>query len=200
MGIGVTEQVVKEVLRTQAGMTMAGGVAFLTAPLVTNPTISGGTIGSDVTIMQATGSAGSRTTLTARKGALVDNTATAMVTVTVPNNIHGGVLRIFVMGQLSDGDSTHSVEHLVSFSRITGANAKAVASAAVGSAKTTGATADATTTVAVSAVSGAVGANNTFDITVKVARSAGASDGHTAVVFAELLNGQTGGITMAAAA
>lgn len=183
-----------------AGAT--SGTAIVRAPAIagaTDLTLPSGTqtLASleDVDISAAPGSAGSRTTILVRRE-VVDNVAEDFITVTVPNNVHGGQLRVTAMGQLGDGDSTHSVEHLVSFSRITGANAKAVASSAVGSAKTTGAGADATTTIAVSAVGGAVGATNTFTITGKVARSAGASDGHTLVLYAELLNGQTGGLTM----
>jgi hypothetical protein len=49
--------------------------------------------------------------------------------------------------------------------------------------------------VAVPAVTGAVGAVNTFLVTAKLARSAGASTGHNVVAEVELLNA-FGGVTL----
>jgi hypothetical protein len=100
---------------------------------------------------------------------------------------------------LGDGDSTDTAIYTIGVSRITGANAKAVASSKSVVGATAGATANAVITAAVSAIAGAVGAVNTFTITIKNARSAGAADNHPTAAIARLVNLVAAGITIAAA-
>jgi hypothetical protein len=48
-----------------------------------------------------------------------------------------------------------------------------------------------------SAVSGAVGASNSFTVDVTISRSGGSSDNHTCLCYAKLLNANVTGITIA---
>lgn len=128
---------------------------------------------------------------------VVDNTATDLATVTVPNAIHGAGIRVFAMGALGDGDSADSAIWDIGVSRIAGAAAKAVASSKVGAGATAGATANAVLTISVTGMTGAVGASQTFKIQAKVARSAGAADNHPVVAVIEVLNALASGVTVA---
>lgn len=79
-----------------------------------------------------------------------------------------------------------------------GVNAVVAISAVSGSTATAVAGANTVTCTAVlSAVSGAVGASNTFTINVTVTKSAGASANHTCLVYAKLMNANSTGITIA---
>jgi hypothetical protein len=77
-------------------------------------------------------------------------------------------------------------------------NAVAVASTAYGSATSSVAgAATCTITAAVSAISGAVGASNTFTVDVTISRGSGSSTNHTCLALVELLNANATGITVA---
>lgn len=171
---------------------------------LTNKTITGGTLADPiVTGMEvkggAAGAGGTTVTVRKRNTNLTDNVAANAFALSVPNGIHGAAVRVTVMGVLGDGDSTDSKVYMVGISRIAGAAAKAVVSSAAAVGATAGATADAVVTAEVTAMSGAVGATQTFHITVKVARSAGASDNHYTVAEAMLFNAFDSGVTIAAA-
>jgi hypothetical protein len=132
--------------------------------------------------------------------ALADNTVTdfdVACVVTVPNLNGGASIGMFVHGSLGDQDSSEASYWTIAVSRIAGAAAKAVVSAKSSNANTAGATANAAVTVSVSAMTGAVGATQTFKIQVKVARSAGASTNHDVVAQIELLNLKAAGISIA---
>jgi hypothetical protein len=128
---------------------------------------------------------------------MADNTVVTLLTVTVPNANSAAGLRITLNGALGDGDSSQTTIVDIGISRIAGAAAKAVAGAAIGAGATAGATGNAVATVSVTAMSGAVGAVQTFDVQVKVARSAGVSTGHVVAAQALLINTLGGGITAA---
>jgi hypothetical protein len=83
--------------------------------------------------------------------------------------------------------------------RLTGVNAVAAISAAFGSSgsATVAGGNSCTVTAALSAVSGAVGATNTFTVNVTISRGAGTSTNHTCLVKAEILNSNASGITLA---
>jgi hypothetical protein len=106
-------------------------------------------------------------------------------------------VRVTVTGIQGDGDSVDSKEYLISVARVAGANAKALASSAVGDSAIVGATSTATTTLSVGSVAGGVTAVNTFAINCKVARSAGTATNHIMVAEIQVLNGAAGGITVA---
>jgi hypothetical protein len=128
---------------------------------------------------------------------MADNTVVTLATVTVPNATLGAGVTVVVNGTLGDGDSSQQTVVDIGISRIAGAAAKAVAGAAVGPGATAGATGNAVATVSVTAMTGAVGAVQTFDIQVKVARSAGVSVNHTVAAKLTLLNGLGGGVSIA---
>lgn len=131
---------------------------------------------------------------------LADNTATdfdVACVVTVPNINGGASIGLTVHGSLGDQDSSEASYWTIAVSRIAGAAAKAVVSAKSSNVNTAGATANAAVTVSVTAMTGAVGATQTFKIQVKVARSAGASTAHDVVAAIELLNVKAAGISIA---
>jgi hypothetical protein len=132
--------------------------------------------------------------------ALADNTATdfdVACVVTVPNANGAASIGILVHGSLGDQDSAEASYWTIAVSRIAGAATKATVSAKSSNVNTAGATANAAVTVSVTAMTGAVGATQTFKIQVKVARSAGASTNHDAVAVIELLNLKAAGISIA---
>lgn len=145
----------------------------------------------------AEGAAGAAVRFQKTLTALADNVDGTLLTLTIPNAIHGGALKITITGMLGDGDSTETKEYLISLSRIAGADTKRTLGTAYGTAQTTGATGNATVTVSLGTLSGAVGATQTLTILAKVARSAGASSNHVIVATVELLNGNATGITLA---
>jgi len=136
--------------------------------------------------------------------AIADATATAVFTVTVPNAAHSASIRVKLVGSIGAGgavgarEATSTVEYDVVVTRTAGANAVAAISSAFGSASVAvaGAT-TVTTTGDLGAISGAVGATNTFTIRVTITKGGGASANHTCLAFAELLNAAATGITIA---
>jgi hypothetical protein len=192
--------------------SLTGAVNFVTAPTIggsaaaagtnsliggTAPTIASPTITGTVQSNGAAGSAGAGSEIYSSH-VVVNNTVTDFFTVTVPNAIMGGAVFVKVSSTLGDGDSTDSALYCVGISRVAGAAAKAVIGAKTGAGATAGATANAVITGSVSAMSGAVGAVNTFTIQFKNARSAGAADNHPTVAIGLLVNHLASGLTIAA--
>lgn len=128
---------------------------------------------------------------------LADNVVTTLATVTVPNATLGAGVTVIVNGTLGDGDSSQQSVVDIGISRIAGAATKAVAGAAVGPGATAGVTGNAVATVSVTGMTGAVGGTQTFDIQVKVARSAGVSTNHVVAARIALVNGLGGGVSIA---
>ena len=160
----------------------------------------GARIASAATLEQgaAAGGASSATRLVVAKGALADNAVTDMITVTIPNAIHSAVLDLAVLGALTSGASTRCGRIMVAFTRVSGVVAVAVAAALDDEQIATSAAGETVTmAVAVSAVTGAAGASNSFKITIQLNSSAGATC--EAVMLANLLNVFGTGVTMAAA-
>lgn len=165
----------------------------IVSPTFTNPTRTG-----TETAFAAAAAAGSAVEVS-KNATVLNNTATDFFTVTVPNAIVGASIDLLVSSTLGDGDSTDTARYTVGISRLTGAAAKAAISAKSVVGATAGAGANAVITAAVSAIAGAVGAVNTFTITITNARSAGAADNHPTTAIARLLNNKATGITIAAA-
>lgn len=130
--------------------------------------------------------------------------ATAVLTVTIPNATHRASLKVRLHGALGtggaigSGEAAGTVAYDIVFVRTPGVNAVATISTAYGSgmANVAGA-ATITVTAAMSAVAGAVGATNTFTVNVTISRGGGSSANHTCMVLAELMNVNSTGITMA---
>lgn len=144
-----------------------------------------------------------RTELNKSVTAIADNVATAVLTITIPNAAHSGSVRVRVTGSAGAGGSiganeaTATNEYIVTVTRTAGVNAVAGISSAYGGSTATVAGGNAVTvTAAVSAVSGAVGATNTFTVNVTIARAAGTATNHTCLVYAQLMNANATGITI----
>jgi hypothetical protein len=211
-------------LRTSGRLATQGGAAeFASGGLMfpSTSTISWNstTLGSSVdTVMAraaanslqfgASGTAGSataRTEINKAVSALADNTATATFTVTVPNAAHSASIMVLLTGSLGAGgtiganEASASVGYNIAIARTAGVNAVATISAAFGSATSAAVAGAATCTVTgtLSAISGAVGATNTFTVNVTVARGSGTSTNHTCFAYAKLLNANATGVTIA---
>lgn len=135
--------------------------------------------------------------------AIANNSATAVLTITIPNAAHSASVLVRLTGSLGAGgaiganEATGVVSYLVSVARTAGVNADADISSAFGAANSAvSGAATVTVTAAMSSVSGAVGAVNTFTVNVTIARSGGSSDNHTCAVYAEVQNGNATGVTL----
>jgi hypothetical protein len=143
------------------------------------------------------GGAGTYGPLIKSVSGLADNTPVNLAVVTIPNVIAGGGLAFTVSGVTGDGDSAQTSYWTCAVSRVAGANAKLTLSAIQNAINTAGVTATAAVAVSSLAVSGGVGAVNTFQLQIKVSRTTGASTGHAATCLIEVLNEFGGGITVA---
>lgn len=146
------------------------------------------------------GAAGWTGTLLAAKSGIANNTATDVITVTVPNANHNGAIFLDVMAHLGTGtdasESTRVATGVIAIARTTGAATVAVASTLAQAAIAT-VSGGGTLTLAygVSAITGAAGATQTFTIQVTLVVTGSVVD-HRAVVFARSINSAAGGITM----
>lgn len=152
----------------------------------------------------ATGAVNSVTKLIKAVTAIADNTATAVLTVTIPNAAHSAVVRVTMLGSLGAGgaiganEASGSVTYDFAIARTAGVNAVTTASTAYGSAMANVAgAATITVTAAASAIAGAVGDPNTFTVNVTIDSGSGASANHTCQVVAEILNANATGVTLA---
>jgi hypothetical protein len=172
---------------TNGGISTAGTLA------VTGQSTQGG----------AAAAATTTTRFTKATAAIADNTATAVLTVTIPNAAHSASLKVRVTGSLGAGgaiganEATGTIEYNIAIARTAGVNAVVTAATATGTATASVAgAATITVTAAPSAISGAVGATNTFTVNATIAKGSGSSDNHTCVVSADLVNANATGITL----
>jgi hypothetical protein len=152
------------------------------------------------------GSAGGVTTTTTfvkATSAIADATGTPTITVSIPNGAVSGSVKVTLAGSLGAGgavganEASGTVAYDIAVTRTAGVNATAIISAAYGSAMTNEAgAATITVTAALSAISGAVGAVNTFTVNVTITKGGGASANHTCVTSALLINANASGITL----
>lgn len=151
------------------------------------------------------GAAASQTQAIKSVTAFADTVAKAVFTVTVPNSKADAVIEVDVLGALGAGgaigagEASKAAKYQVIVTRTAGVAAVVGVSAAIGGIGSAVAGAATVTSVVVtaSAVSGAVGAVNTFTILVAITKSGGASDNHTAIAFARLINQFGAGVTIA---
>lgn len=147
----------------------------------------------------------SRTEINKAIASIADNSATAALTVTIPNGAHSASIRVRLTGSMGAGgaiganESTQDAEYMINVARTAGVNAVATIGAVVGQAAAAAVAGAGTVAVTgeLSAISGAVGATNTFTINVKIVKSGGSSANHTCFAFAELLNANASGVTIA---
>lgn len=154
-------------------------------------------------------SAGSVNTITSRAEinknvtTIADNVATATVTVTVPNAAHSAGGKLVIKAAAGAGGAIGADEFSVEneyawvVTRTAGVNAVATLTAIVtGVAASVAGGAAVTLTAAFSAISGAVGATNTFTLNVTIAHGSGSSTNHTCFVYGTLLNDNASGVTI----
>ena len=135
---------------------------------------------------------------------IADNTATTVLTVTVPNAAHSAVLKVTIDAALGAGGAVGACEETlggagsVVFTRTAGVNATASAAtlASTSHANVSGGDSSGTLGYSVSSVSGGTTATNTFNVQVTIAHGAGSSTNHTAVVRWELVNTNGSGVTV----
>lgn len=136
------------------------------------------------------------------KTGIADNVATDVLTVTVPNANHAASIRLSFLASLGSTDafeSSRAAEGMVVLARTTGANVvAAVATLELAQIATVSGGATLTLAYAVSSITGAVGAVNTFTVTVTL-NDSGGTGSNQVVVYAELMNALGSGVTMAAA-
>lgn len=182
---------------SNSGSFLTGGVDASILRAAANSLQFGGTA-------TAAAAATARTELNKAVTTIADAVATAVLTVTIPNAAHSASLRVRVTGSLGAGgaiganEATANNEYIITFTRTAGVAAVAAISAAYGAAAAAVAgAATVTCTAAMSAVSGAVGATNTFTVNVTITRSGGSSTNHTCLVYAQLMNANATGVTIA---
>lgn len=148
----------------------------------------------------ASGAATTAKSIVKKVTAIADNSATDVLTVTIPNGNHAAAIGLTFLASNGGTDAFESSRvatgHVV-VARTTGVNAVATA-ATIDDAAIATVAAGATHTLAygVSAISGAVGATNTFTIQVTIDDS-GNLGSNQVVVLAELLNAEASGVTIA---
>ncbi len=129
------------------------------------------------------GTATSRAEINKLVASIADNTATATLTVTIPNGAHSAGGKIVLKGAAGAGGAigadefTALVEYDWTVTRTAGVNAVATLSAALLTAITSSVAGGATPTIsaALSAISGAVGVTNTFTFNVTIHAITGSS-------------------------
>ena len=136
--------------------------------------------------------------------AIADNTATTVLTITVPNDVECAVVRVTALGVLGAGGVIGAGEAMASntydISVVRTAGVAAVAGISTAYGARTGNVAGASTCTAaltVAAVAGAVGAVNTFPVQITIVRSASSSTNHTCALVCEVLNQNAAGVTVA---
>lgn len=150
------------------------------------------------------GAAATKNKITKSVASIANNTATDVLTVTIPNAAHTAMVRVTLVGSLGAGgaiganEATGTISYDIAIARTAGVNAVAAISSAYGS-QTAAVAGAATITVTgtLGSISGAVGAVNTFTVKVTIARGSGSSSNHTCTVYAEVLNGNATGVTIA---
>ncbi len=136
--------------------------------------------------------------------AIADATATTVLTVTVPNAAHAGMIDVAVIGRLGAGgaigadEAVSSSRYQFTFVRTAGVASVLTASAQLGAVNVAVAGA-ATVTATLSVVDSAegVGATNTHLIKVTITKSGGASANHKCNVHVRLHNCNATGVTIA---
>lgn len=136
-------------------------------------------------------------------GSIADATATPLMTVTVPNAAAGAVIFAVVTGAIGAGGAVGAYEVVasqiltISVARVAGVNC--VANQATVAVTSNAAVSGATTVTlanALSSITGAVGASNSFTLNVTITKGGGASGNHNATVMAWLFNPTAAGVSL----
>lgn len=165
--------------------------AFLNSPKISGPVVQGQTAGTEY----AVGDPGTSQRRVKKVTGLTDDTMTDLFTVTVPNGNHAAGLFVRVVGALGDNDSTACDEYIVAITRQTGEATVVEGDVMVTAVSQPSATGAETITMVFgcTAMTGAVGATQTFTVQGKVTKGGGSSSSHTIMCAAEMLNHNTAG-------
>lgn len=160
--------------------------------LLTDLPTQGGAAGAALTVA----------TLRKRVSAIADNTATTILTITVPNVLASGAVRVRIVGiagasgAIGAGEDVTAVSYDVAFARTAGVAVGATISSAYGSAAAVVTGAGTMTTVAALTLSGeGVTVTNTILVKVTIDQSS-TSTLHTCMVLADCFNSLAGGATI----
>ena len=136
--------------------------------------------------------------------AIANNVATTALTITIPDAAHSALVKVDYLAWLGAGGAIGAHEAVAAalsmyrITRVAGVNAvgtAVVVSATAGTAVAGGATITFTAGT-LSAVIGAIGAENSFTVSVTIARGSGASDNHEVLMRVEVINAEGTGITV----
>ena len=143
------------------------------------------------------GENGSNTKLTIRKTSIADNSATSIVTFTIPNANHAAGFKVFGFITTDSGSRVGTFEQQIAISRVAGSIAAFAGSNRVESSRANSGGSGADFTISTDLTqSGAASASNTLDYQLTIDTTDGSST--NAVIYVELLNFNDSGITMAA--
>lgn len=151
----------------------------------------------------APGTANSAHRILVKKTGIADNTTTPILNVTVPNASQAAAIELTLLSSNGGADAFESsrvAKGLIVITRTAGvATVAVVATLALAQIATVAAGATHTLAYAVTAMSGAVGATQTFSVNVTI-DDTGNLGGSQVVALAELINSEASGVTFAAAA
>jgi hypothetical protein len=150
------------------------------------------------------GSAAGQNEITKTLTGIVNNTATAILTVTVPNAQHNARIKCEFMGMPGSGGgsgigcSTVTADFNVAIAREAAASTVAALSASwgVASAVVAGGDANPVLTAAISALTGSAGQSQTFTVNVNMNVQPSGASGHIVMGMFKLLNRNAAGITI----
>jgi hypothetical protein len=162
-----------------------------------------GTLGSvALSLNGAAGAVSSVNTLTRLVTAIADNTATTVLTITVPNAAHGALIRVDMVGFAGAGgaigafEDVTGVSYNIAVARTAGVAMGATVSTAYGSAAAVVAGAGTMTCVGAITLNGeGVGVANTASFKATIDQSS-TSANHRCLVMATIINSQAAGITL----
>lgn len=151
------------------------------------------------------GAASVQTEITKAVTAFSDTVAKDVFTVTVPNAAHAALIELDLLGVLGAGgaigagESVRLSKYQVVVARTAGVAVVPAVSSAIGGAAANVAGGDGITSVVatLSAITGAVGAENTFTILVAITRAGAGATNHTLLATARIANKSATGITIA---
>jgi len=184
-----------------------GGAGFHAGNGCTISIESGGTLAVKTPLYLggngAPGGAGVDGLLAKTVTAIANNTATDVLTVTVPNAAHSATIPIIINATLGAGgavganECTATAYGQIVLTRTAGLATVATATtlADTGSACVAGAT-TVTLAYSVTSMTGANSATQTFTVQVTIARGGGSSTNHVAVIQADILNANASGVTV----
>lgn len=169
-----------------------GMVEQVAANLLTDQPTQGGAAGAALTIQ----------TVRKRVSAIVDNTATLVLTITVPNVLASAMVRITIVGiagasgAIGAGEDVTAVSYDIAVARTAGVAVGGTASTAYGSAAAVVVGAGTMTCVAALTLVGeGVTVTNTIQVKATIDQSS-TSSLHTALIYATCFNSLAGGATI----